>query len=67
MVNLTDGLDGLAGGVTMIVAAFFLVEAWAMSNGISMISGAVIGSLFAFLIFNAYRLRCLWVILAPLL
>lgn len=25
-----------------------------MSNGISMISGAVIGSLFAFLIFNAY-------------
>lgn len=53
-VNLTDGLDGLAGGVTMIVAAFFLVEAWAMSNGISMISGAVIGSLFAFLIFNAY-------------
>ena len=53
-VNLTDGLDGLAGGVTMIVAAFFLVEAWAMRNGISMISGAVIGSLFAFLIFNAY-------------
>ena len=53
-VNLTDGLDGLAGGVTMIVAAFFLVEAWAMKNGISMISGAVIGALFAFLIFNAY-------------
>ena len=53
-VNLTDGLDGLAGGVTMIVAAFFLVEAWAMRSGISMISGADIGSLFAFLIFNAY-------------
>ena len=53
-VNLTDGLDGLAGGVTMIVAAFFLIMAWAVNNGISMISGAVIGSLFAFLIFNAY-------------
>ena len=53
-VNLTDGLDGLAGGVTMIVAAFFLIEAWAVRNGISMVSGAVIGALFAFLIFNAY-------------
>ncbi len=53
-VNLTDGLDGLAGGVTMIVAAFFLIEAWAIRSGISMLSGAVIGGLFAFLIFNAY-------------
>jgi len=53
-VNLTDGLDGLAGGVTMIVAAFFLIAAWAAKNGICQISGAVIGSLFAFLIFNAY-------------
>ena len=24
-VNLTDGLDGLAGGVTLIVAAFFMI------------------------------------------
>ena len=53
-VNLTDGLDGLAGGVTRIVAAFFLIEAWAVRNGISMVSGAVIGALFAFLTFNAY-------------
>jgi len=53
-VNLTDGLDGLAGGVTMIVAGFFLIMAWAVGNGISIISGAVIGGLFAFLIFNAY-------------
>lgn len=53
-VNLTDGLDGLAGGVTMIVAAFFLIVAWSAKSGICEVSGAVIGSLFAFLIFNAY-------------
>ena len=28
-VNLTDGLDGLAGGVTLLVAAFFMIVAWA--------------------------------------
>ena len=29
-VNLTDGLDGLASGVTLIVAAFFTMVAWAV-------------------------------------
>lgn len=53
-VNLTDGLDGLASGVTLIVAAFFLMVSWAVGSGIMPIAGAVIGSLFAFLIFNAY-------------
>lgn len=53
-VNLTDGLDGLASGVTLIVAAFFLIVSWAAGNGASPICGAVIGSLLAFLIFNAY-------------
>ena len=53
-VNLTDGLDGLASGVTLIVAMFFTMVAWAAGSGITPIAGAAIGSLFAFLIFNAY-------------
>ncbi|MDD4843078.1 MAG: phospho-N-acetylmuramoyl-pentapeptide-transferase [Anaerotignum sp.] len=53
-VNLTDGLDGLAGGVTLIVAAFFAVVAWAAGSTISPMCGAIIGGLLAFLIFNSY-------------
>ena len=53
-VNLTDGLDGLASGVTLLVAAFFLIIAWVFGSGIAPIAGAVVGSLLAFLIFNAY-------------
>lgn len=56
-VNLTDGLDGLASGITLLVAAFFMMIAWAAGSGIVMIAGAVIGSLLAFLIFNAYPAR----------
>ena len=53
-VNLTDGLDGLAGGVTMLVAAFFMIAAWAAGSTISPICGAIVGALMAFLIFNSY-------------
>ena len=53
-VNLTDGLDGLAGGVTLIVAAFFAVVAWAAGSSVSPVCGAIIGGLLAFLIFNSY-------------
>lgn len=53
-VNLTDGLDGLAGGVTMIVAAFFMVVAAAAGSLITPVCGAIIGGLLAFLIFNSY-------------
>ena len=53
-VNLTDGLDGLAGGVTLIVAAFFAVVAWAAGSTVSPVCGAIIGGLLAFLIFNSY-------------
>ena len=54
-VNLTDGLDGLAGGVTMIVAAFFTIICIAAEKGISpCVSAAVVGALLAFLVFNAY-------------
>ncbi|MBE6007804.1 MAG: phospho-N-acetylmuramoyl-pentapeptide-transferase [Lachnospiraceae bacterium] len=53
-VNLTDGLDGLSSGVTVLVAAFFAVMALVMSSGISPVAGAVVGALLAFLIFNSY-------------
>lgn len=53
-VNLTDGLDGLAGGVTMIVAAFFMIVAAAAGSLITPVCGAIIGGLLAFLIFNSY-------------
>ncbi len=57
-VNLTDRLDGLAGGVTMIVAAFFTIICIAAGKGLSpCVSAAVVGALLAFLVFNAYPAR----------
>lgn len=53
-VNLTDGLDGLAGGVTLLVASFFMIVAWAAGSTISPVCGAIVGGLLAFLIFNSY-------------
>ena len=53
-INLTDGLDGLADGVTLIVCVFFTMCAYAAGNGIVTAGGAMIGGLLAFLIFNAY-------------
>lgn len=53
-VNLTDGLDGLASGVTVLVVSFFLFNAWAVNSGILPISGAAVGSLLGFLLFNTH-------------
>ncbi|MDR2939559.1 MAG: phospho-N-acetylmuramoyl-pentapeptide-transferase, partial [Clostridiales bacterium] len=53
-VNLTDGLDGLASGVTVLVTTFFIFIALAAGSDISPISGAVVGSLLGFLLFNSY-------------
>ena len=53
-VNLTDGLDGLASGVTLIVATFFMILSWAAGSGVGVVCGATVGGLFAFLIFNSY-------------
>ena len=53
-VNLTDGLDGLAGGVTLIVAAFFMIVSWAAGSAVSPVCGAIVGALLAFLLFNSY-------------
>ncbi len=54
-VNLTDGLDGLASGVTLIVASFFSLVAlnWGYPS-IAAFSGALTGACLGFLRFNAY-------------
>lgn len=52
--NFTDGLDGLAGSVTVIVAVFFSVAAIGMHSGIEPITCAVVGALMGFLLFNVH-------------
>lgn len=57
-VNLTDGLDGLAATVTVIVALFFAFAARKVSdNAVLIISAAVCGGLLGFLIYNKYPAR----------
>ena len=53
-VNFTDGLDGLASSVTIMVATFFSVMAIGTKSGIEPITCAVVGELMGFLLFNVY-------------
>ena len=53
-VNFTDGLDGLASSVTIMVATFFSVMAIGTKSGIEPITCAVVGALKGFLLFNVY-------------
>lgn len=53
-VNFTDGLDGLASSVTVLVATFFSVVAVGSACGIEPITCAVVGALLGFLLFNVY-------------
>ena len=53
-VNFTDGLDGLAPSVPLIVAVLFTVVSIGMKSGIEPITGAVVGGLMGFLLFNVY-------------
>ncbi len=55
--NITDGLDGLASSVTIIVATFFTVVAIGTGSGIEPITCAVVGALLGFLLFNVYPAR----------
>ena len=52
-VNLTDGVDGLATGVTLPVALFYLVVSlmWKVTD-LSIFAAALLGGLCAFLIYN---------------
>jgi len=53
-VNFTDGLDGLCSSVTIVVALFFAAVACRFTPGAAPVSGAVIGALLGFLLFNCY-------------
>lgn len=53
-VNFTDGLDGLASGVTVMAATFFVVVAIGEKSGIEPIICSVIGGLLGFLVFNVF-------------
>lgn len=52
--NFTDGLDGLAGSVTVLVAVFFSVAAIGTKSGVEPATCAVAGGLLGFLLFNVY-------------
>ena len=52
--NFTDGLDGLASSVTVLVATFFTVVAVGTKSGLEPITCAVVGALMGFLLFNVY-------------
>lgn len=54
-VNLTDGLDGLASGVTMIVAFFFgIIGSLYGSPTVALFCSAIAGACFGFLMFNKH-------------
>lgn len=52
-VNLTDGIDGLASGVTAVVGTFFAISAFAsMETSIIFASALIIGATLGFLVYN---------------
>ena len=54
-VNLTDGLDGLASGVTLIVSIFFMMLEISVGNSdVGILAAATGGACLGFLGFNSY-------------
>lgn len=54
-VNLTDGLDGLASGITLIVSTFFMILAVTIGNSdVAILAAATGGACLGFLGFNSY-------------
>lgn len=54
-VNLTDGLDGLATSVTLLVMTFFSLISFGMGHhSLAVFCGCIAGSLLGFLKFNSY-------------
>ncbi len=52
-VNLTDGLDGLAGSVTLAVSVFFAaLSQWWDKGAVGVLAGALAGGLLGFLVYN---------------
>lgn len=58
--NFTDGLDGLASSVTIMVATFFSVVAIGTNAGIAPITCAVVGALLGFYCLMYIRQVYLW-------
>ena len=52
-VNLTDGIDGLAAGVTFVIGAFFALYAFAFDfEALSLASASTMGATLGFLVYN---------------
>lgn len=57
-VNLTDGIDGLAGSVTFVVSLFFTLTSMVfLSEGLTLFSAGLCGSLCGFLIYNLHKAK----------
>ena len=52
--NFTDGLDGLATSVTVVIAMFFVVLSLKIESPVYLTAMIMIGTLLGFLIFNTY-------------
>ncbi len=52
--NFTDGLDGLCSSVTIVVAAFLTWLSAKYGAGLEPVTGAMIGALAGFLLYNVY-------------
>ena len=52
--NFTDGLDGLASSVTVLIATFFAVVAVGTDSGVAPVACAAVGCLLGFLVYNVY-------------
>ncbi len=55
--NFTDGLDGLASSVTIVISAFMFVAYFIINQKFDTASLAMLGALVAFLIYNHYPAR----------
>ena len=57
-VNLTDGIDGLASSVTLVVGIFFSIVSFTVdSRVLALIGASLIGATLGFLIYNFYPAR----------
>lgn len=55
--NFTDGLDGLATSVTIIIAVFFMVVSIGTNSGVESVAAAAVGALMGFFLFNKHPAR----------
>ncbi len=57
-VNLTDGVDGLASSVTLVVGLFFALSAYfAADRGLLIVAACIVGGTMGFLVYNFHPAR----------